>query len=222
MDIFLNILLTIITTGGLGIINYIIAESLNAVDSNQQNTNREKGISALLTTVDLLIYLTLDTAIRYILHNIFAEIFAAVITIFLSIALSIKLSKPLSDFFHIKIINKEREKNNLIPIEPSTPWKQITLSGTQPQQAYLYSLNHDPLGFGWIHFVSNDQDSNYSLSLVPFTDDDQKPQPSYEKIIARIQAKKYKEEHDVQQFIDFKQGFIMITSTKNEINADPK
>lgn len=220
MNNFLNILLTIITTGGLGMINYIIAESLNAVDSNQQNTNREKGISALLTTIDLLIYLTLDTAIRYVMHNTFAEILAAIITILISIELSIKISKPLSDWLYNDIINKEREKNNLIPIEPSTPWKKITLSGTQSQQAYLYSLNHEPLGFGWVNFVSNDQNSNYSLSLVPFTDDDQELQPAYEEIIARIQAKKYKEEHDVQQFIDFKQGFIMITSIKNVNNKD--
>lgn len=215
MDDFIKILLTIITTGGLGMINYTIAESLNAVDSTLRNTNREKSISAILTIIDLLIYLTIDIALRNWIHNTFAEIIAVLVTIIVSILVSIKFSKKINEQFY-KNINRERNKNDLISLDSGTPWQAVMLSEDRFQQAYLYSLEHKPLGCGWVQYVSNDSESNYSLSLVPFTDDAGSSQPEYDKITQKIQSKEYKDKHIVQQYIDFKEKFIMITSIEKD------
>ncbi|RVU69840.1 MULTISPECIES: hypothetical protein [Lactobacillus] len=215
MNDFIKVLLTIITTGGLGMVNYTIAESLNAVDSTLRNTNREKSISAILTIIDLLIYLTIDIALRNCIHNTFAEIIAALLTVIISIILSIKFSKKINELFY-KNINGERNKNDLISLDSGTPWQAVMLSENKFQQAYIYSLEHKPIGFGWVQYVSNDSDSNYSLSLVPFTDDAGSPQPEYDKITQKIQSKEYKDKHIVQQYIDLKEKFIIITSIEKD------
>lgn len=215
MDEFVSILLAIITTGGLGMVNYTIAESLDTVDSNSKNISKEKGITGLLTIVDLVIYLILDSLLRIKIHNNFAEIIAVIITVITSVIISIKLSKPISNHFY-NLINKQRNSNGLISLDSGTPWQTVTLSKNKPQQVYLYSLDHNPLGCGWAQCVSNDSESNYSLSLVPFTDNEEKVQPAYKEVVTKIQAKEYKDTHIVQQYIDFKERFIMITSIEKD------
>lgn len=215
MNEFTNIFITIITTGGLGFLNYAIAESVSALDSDQKGTSREKSISALFTTIDLLIYVAIANGLKLIIHNNFVDIIAASLTIAISLLISFKLAKPTNNLFY-KIINKQCSRSNLISIQSGSPWKQIALGDDRPQAAYLYSFEHKPLGFGWVQYVSNDQESNYSLGLVPFDDEIEEAQPSYDKLTSRIQNPKYKEKHQVNQFVDFKQRFIMITSIRLE------
>lgn len=213
MEKVANVLVSLITAGGLGLTNYVIAESLNAFDENKENTDKAKGVSAILTIFDILLYLLLYEGLGYLIHNVFSMILAVIFTIAISLVVSLKLSKPLNDGFY-KLVNKQRNKHNLISVQSGSPWNQIMLSDNRYQEAYLYSLDHKPLGFGWVQYISNDPKSNYSLGLVPFTDDEEEPQPSYEKLTSRIQSSEYKEKHQVNQFIDFKQGFIMITSIR--------
>lgn len=57
MDTFSQIFATLLTVGGAGIINYIIAEQLSAIDPTQQGTNREKALAIMFTMFDYWIYL---------------------------------------------------------------------------------------------------------------------------------------------------------------------
>ena len=49
MNAFYEMLSALLTIGGVGIINYIIAEQLGAVDTTQQGTDREKALSIILS-----------------------------------------------------------------------------------------------------------------------------------------------------------------------------
>lgn len=217
MNQIIEALLVFVSTGCLGSINYLVAKSVSAVDTDTSNANSAKGIALIFTTLDLLIYSFIQLLLGLApLSSEWKVLISLVFTIAISLSVSLCFSRRLNKFFY-SAVNSQRNKDGLVSISSSTPWKAITLSGNEPQRAFLYSFDHQPLGFGYVQFTSNSVDDNYSVSIVPFTDDDKEQQPSYKDLIANIQTTEYKKENEVQQYINFKQKFIMITAiSKNQ------
>lgn len=212
MNQIIETLLVFVSTGCLGSINYFVAKSVSAIDTDTSNANSAKGIALIFTTLDLLIYSFIKLLLGLApLSFDWKILISLTLTIIISISVSLCFSRKLNGFFY-SAVNSQRNKDGLVSISSSTPWKAITLSGNEPQRAFLYSFDHQPLGFGYVQYTSNSVDDNYSVSIVPFTDDEKEQQPPYEDLIANIQTTEYKKENDVQQYVNFKQKFIMITA----------
>lgn len=212
MNQIIETLLVFVSTGCLGSINYLAAKSVSAVDTNTSNSLSVKGIALIFTTLDLLLYSLIQLLLgSFHIVDDWKMLISLALTIAISLFLSLCCSRKLNGFFY-SAVNSQRNKDGLVSISSSTPWKAITLSGNEPQRAFLYSFDHQPLGFGYVQYTSNSVDDNYSVSIVPFTDDEKEQQPPYEDLIANIQTTEYKKENDVQQYVNFKQKFIMITA----------
>ena len=97
MNTFYEMLSTLLTVGGVGIINYIIAEQLDAIDTTQQGTNREKALSIVFTMLDFILYLGLRVVLsKLTLKGNVLTFTTAALTVIISLLISFKLSKKIN------------------------------------------------------------------------------------------------------------------------------
>ena len=63
-----------------------------------------------------------------------------------------------------------RDKNHMSYRRSATNWQSSFKTNGKMQRVYLYDFDHNPLGFGWRVGISNDRESNYSISFQPAAD----------------------------------------------------
>ena len=207
---FYEIMAATLTVGGVGIINYIIAEQLNAIDTTQDNSNREKAIALVFTMFDYFLYLLMKFLWGFYLKGIASLIATCASTAVISLAISFLGSKWINARFY-DLINFIRSKNGMSFRRSATNWQSaLKPNRNNWQRVYLYDFNHNPLGFGWRMGISNDQESNYSISFRPINDEGE--QPSYEDLIENIQSKGVTDEYDILQYVNFQQKFIIVVA----------
>lgn len=211
---FIEMLSVLLTVGGVGIINYIIAEQLDAVDITQQGSNREKALAIIFSMFDLLLYLAIEAILGTFMNGRWLILSTVLLTIVISVAITIKFASRVNKAFYT-VINKVRGDNGKSFRRSKTTWQSsFDLHGHRNQMVYLYDFDHNPLGFGWRLGISNDGDTNYAVTLMPqFDDSDPEDQPSYEEICRLIQQDNYQQDFETKQFVSFKQRFIAIIST---------
>lgn len=214
MNTFYEMLSALLTVGGVGIINYIIAEQLGAVDTTQQGTDREKALSIIFTMFDFILYLGLRVVLSKLnLKGNVLTFTTAALTVIISLLISFTLSKKINSLFY-HWINKVRGKNHMSYRRSATNWQSSFETNGKMQRVYLYDFNHNPLGFGWRVGISNDKESNYSISFQPTADEGE--QPSYDDITQQIQTDDVADDYDVLQYVNFQQKFIaIIANAKN-------
>lgn len=213
MDQITSVLLSLITAGGLGLTNYIIAEQLGAIDSTLQGTNREKTLSAIFTAFNFILYLLLKALLELCLKGNWPSVIATIITIFLSLLISLTSSRKINKWFY-HFINKVRSGAKLSNRKSETVWQDALANHGSRQRIYLYDFDHHPLGYGNRIGISNDKDSNYAVSIQPDLDDINYEQPSYDDIERTIQSSTFRDVYDVRQYVDFQQKFIAIVANE--------
>lgn len=211
MNSFYEMLSTLLTVGGVGIINYIIAEQLEAVDTTQRGTNREKALSIVFTMLDFILYLGLRVLLsKLTLKGNVLTFTTAALTVIISLLISFKLSKKINELFY-HLINRVRGQNYMSYRRSATNWQSsFALHGCKNQLVYLYDFDHNPLGWGWRMGISNDKESNYSISLMPQFENSPENQDSYEEITKMIQQDDFRKDFAVINYINFQQKFIAI------------
>ncbi len=208
METFYEMLSALLTVGGVGIINYIIAEQLEAVDTTQQGTDREKALSIIFTMLDFLLYLGLrEVLVKLNLKGNVLTFTTAVTTIIISLLISFTLSKKINRIFY-QWINLVRKNNHMSYRRSATNWQSSFKTNGKMQRVYLYDFDHNPLGFGWRVGISNDKESNYSISFQPAAYEGK--QPSYDDITQQIQTDDIADDYNVLQYVNFQQKFIVI------------
>lgn len=214
---FIEMFAALLTVGGTGTINYIIAEKLNAIDKSQESTNREKALALIFSMFNLFIYVCMNI----VLINFFSGNSLIIVTMLSTIVISLGLTflgaRKVNHWFY-SILNLIRRQDGLSNRSSKTTWQStFELHGHKNQLVFLYNFDHKPLGFGWRLGVSNDRDTNYAISLEPqFDESEPEGQPSYEKISKLIQEDNFQNDFEVKQFVSFKQQFIAIIATYKE------
>lgn len=207
----LNKLISVlITVGGLGYVNYSVAEALSAVDIHKTNKTQAIAYSALWSIADFAIFLAVNTMLGRYLSGDWLLVITMLLTVVIAFSLSVVLTLPLQKFVY-GIYNKVLHLNGKPAIANGTVWHDFVGSSNKQLMAYLYSLDHTPLGFGYVDMASNDEVSNYSISLQPFNYNNAELQDSYDTMVKRIQDTEFRNNYTAKQFVDLKQGFIMIT-----------
>lgn len=220
-QLFLDILSVLLTVGGVGVINYIIAEQLNAIDTSQAGSNREKFMSLIFSMLDLFLFLLVRSALisEWHLSGNLLTALTIVITVVISLIISFTGSIAINKLFY-KLINFERNSNGLSLRRSATNWQSaFALNGTKNQLIYLYDFNHQPLGFGWRKGISNDKESNYSISFIPQLDNDPETQDSYDEVTKLVQQDNFRKDFEVTEYVNFQQKFIaIICNSKDDEN----
>lgn len=205
-----QIIAVLITVGGLGYINYSVAESLNTIDIHRGSKTQTIAYSAIWSIVDFAIFLIINTVLKRWLNGDLLLVATMLLTVIVSFGVAVVLSLPLQKLVYA-IYNKVLNMQDKPSVISGTVWHDFVSSNNKPLMAYLYSLDHTPLGFGYIDMVSNDETSNYSISLQPFNYENADVQDSYDTMVKKIQDTKFRSEYTAKQFVDLKQGFTMIT-----------
>lgn len=201
----------IITIGGLGFINFFIITRLGELDKDTLSDNEFTAITLGLAVPDYLIYLTSYSllkkysSLRAEWLNISVIFVTVVLTVLLTFALSHFLSKLL-----LKAINTTRKISGKSEIIVNSPWGEL-VNPERPTQAFIYGMDHKPLGCGEISVMSDSKDDNYSILLKPLSDKNQEEQYSFERIMEFTQDPSFQKENDVKIYENFKQAFIIVT-----------
>lgn len=216
MNAFYEMLSALLTIGGVGIINYIIAEQFGAVDTTQQGTDREKALSIIFTMFDFILYLALRAFIGLWLKGNWLTVATAASTVIVSLIISFTLSKKINKLFYF-LINKVRGRNHMSYRRSATNWQSsFDTHGCRNQLVYLYDFCHNPLGWGWRTGISNDKESKYSISLCPQLDNNPEDQDTYEEVTKLIQQDNFRKDFEVVNYINFEQKFIAIICNDKE------
>lgn len=206
MNTLNSILLELLTVGGVGSLNYILVDLVGAADKAQGNNNRI-AISLVFTAIDMALY----TLIQQATHKLVAS---ALLTIVISFTVTLLLANPAQKLIYW-CINKVRLGNRKTEVTAVSPWEAIYINASdEPIFAYCYSFDHKPLGWGYLAYVSGDATNNYSVNIVPAITETLEDQPSYNEVAENIATNEIQSTYDVQQHINFKQQFIMITLKK--------
>ena len=206
MNTFNSILLELLTVGGVGSLNYILVDLVGAADKAQGNSNR-RAISLVFTAIDMALY----TLIQQATHKLVAS---ALLTIFISFTVTLLLANPAQKLIYW-CVNKVRLGNRKTKVTAVSPWEANYIDASdEPVLAYCYSFDHKPLGWGYLAYVSGDATNNYSVNIVPAITETLEDQPSYNEVAENITTNEIQSTYDVQQHINFKQQFIMITLKK--------
>lgn len=198
----------IITVGGLGAINYLIAEKVGTLDIHNTSDAKTIALFTVLAVPDYALYIIVNYVFSKYLSGLLLTFFNISITFVLAVLVTIVFAKPISNIFYW-LINRNRSLNHQPAINQMSAWEYLT-EIDKPQMAYIYDFAYTPLGSGYISFVSDNE-----LNIVPFTKDNDYPQTPYEELMKEVETTDFKEKYDVQQHIDMKNKFIMISIIEN-------
>lgn len=209
-----KIIATLLTVGGVGFINYSVASQLGTIDYHKDAKTQSIAFSACWSIVDFAIFMFCQSILSHWLKGNWLLILTMLLTMIFSFLLALLTSIRLNKITFL-MYNHMLKKNKKAMISNGTVWNHIMAGDGETCIAYLYNFAHEPLGFGYIEEASNDETSDYSISLQPFNYDNPKTQDSYDELITEIQKTEFNKNHSVREFIDFKQQIIAITIKDN-------
>lgn len=210
-----KIIATLITVGGMGYVNYSVATQLNAIDIHRDAKVQAIAYSTLWSIVDFAIYLAILNWnwLKQYVKGDWLLIVAMLSTIVISFFVSVFLMLPLKKFV-LWFYNKALKLDNHSSIATGSVWNHVMDPNNNLLMVYLYDFEHNPLGFGFVDEASDDEVTNYSLSLQPFNYNDPKLQDDYDSLQKKIQDNEFSQQYTIRQFVDFNQQFIAITLQK--------
>lgn len=216
MYAFNQILATLLVAGGLGVVNYVTAEKLGVIDKHNADKSRQLEISLLCSIIDFAIFIVVNELLKKvpILKGNWLLFWSIIITVLLAFLITLLLANPIKKIFYWAI-NKIRNIHSQSVLDTPTTWENITENtANKPQIVYLYDFEHNPLGCGYASYFSNDENNNFSVNVVPFSDSP-KTQPTYDLFMKQIQNPDLQNTYDIQQYVNFNQKFIMISLIEN-------
>ncbi|HJA46381.1 MAG TPA: hypothetical protein H9792_01270 [Candidatus Limosilactobacillus excrementigallinarum] len=205
-----NLIGTLLTVGGVGYINFSVANQLGTIDYHKDAKSQAIAFSACWSIVDFAIFMICQSVLRNHFKGDWLLVWSMLVTMVLAFLLALFTSNLLNAVIYW-LYNLVLKKNHKATISSGTVWNHLMAGNGEPCMVYLYNFTHVPLGFGYIDEASNDELHDYSISLQPFNYDNPAIQDNYEDVIRRIQEDEFAKKHKVREFIDFKQQVIAIT-----------
>lgn len=204
-----QILAALLTVGGTGFINYLVTDTLGTTNVHKDDQVIMVGYSLLWSIVDFAMYLAITNILGYIIKGTWLIVISMLLTMALAWLMTVALAIPLHNFVY-SIYDKMNKNNKTYSIDSKDVWTDV-LNSDKETEAYVYTFDKQPIGYGYVNKWSNDEVANYSLSLAPIFYKKAEKQESYSALLKRVQPFKFQRKHKVRQYINFKQQFIVIT-----------
>lgn len=212
---FYEIISAFLTIGGIGFINYIVTDKLGTTNVYKDSNQIRLGYCLVWSMIDFSLYL----AIRSLLSNCFhihGEILlisGMLLTIFFTFIITLIVAWPIHDLlFRVYSFVNKKHHVKTFSLDNQTIWHKL-LHSNQKVFAYIYDFDRKPLGCGIVSQYTDDELQNYGISLQPFNNDDG-DQASFNDMINTIQEPDITHNYDIEQYIDFKQKFIIFVWRK--------
>lgn len=205
-----KILLTLLTIGGVGFINYIVTDQLGTTQLYKDANQIRLGYCLVWSLIDYVIYLILLQWFKSFVSPNWLQITVTLLTILIAWIGTSLLAYPLHrityKFYdwvtdHLKI-------NKSLTTDDGDVWEKI-LDETQSDQTYIYlfTLDHKPISAGQIYRYSADENSNYQSVVYPFAET---PLETYDALHERVMNEHYQDRHLTYEYINTKQNFVAL------------
>lgn len=215
-----EIVTSLIAAGGLGFINYFVADELDLIEFDDTSSKTLLPFLLLWSSVDYIIYLLASFIITLLqtFVNVFFKNFHIVSELKMSLSLilaivliflfSEKCSKPIFDFIRDKT-NKQRNKDNKTNLFNGNALNKV-FSSNDYQAVYIYDFEKKFITKGHIKSLSQNNGKEILLALRPFTNDNGLP-TEYSEIKLKTSEKNFLTEHKTMEIVDFQNKLIIIT-----------
>lgn len=202
-----KIIATLLTVGGTGYINYVVATQLHAIEPIGDEKTSQKAYCIIWSIIDFSFFLFYQhLLLSKKLHGNTALIWTMLLTMITAFLLALLLAKPLQrlSYFLYNFILKIWGEST---IDGGSVWCD-SFNGRGKLEAYCYDFQHNPVGHGFLTTYSMEK-GNYDLALQPFRKEEQ--QPTYEEIVDMAQNSEYQENQTIREYINYDKQIIIFT-----------
>ena len=208
-----NILLTLLTVGGIGFINYTVTDQLGTSQLYKDANFSRLGYCLVWSIIDFVIYIALFQWLKPLVSAQWLQIVVTLITVVVAWVGTTLLAFPLH-FVIFKTYDWAADHLNFnhgLNNDEGEVWDHI-LNETRSDhvETYFFTLQHEPMSAGVLHRYSGDQESNYQIVSLPFSDDNFKSLENYDELMQRISTSEYHENHRVFEYVNLRQKFVAI------------
>lgn len=205
---FNNILLTLLTVGGIGFINYAVTDQLGTTQLYSDSNQMRLGYCLVWSIIDYVIYLMLLQWLKQVVAHNWLFIVATLLTLAIAWLGTSLLAFPIywvTYKFYDWITAKASKVDVNLTKNESDPWEMI-LDETRSEntQIYLFTLDHKPISAGTLYTYSADERSNYQTVTYPLKE----PLESYDELHERLLSDKVQNKRLTYEYVNTKQGFI--------------
>lgn len=189
-----QIISSLVTVGGLGFINYYVAEQMDAIDFKGKDEKLIVPCMLCFSVIDYIVYLLINYIFSLFVRN--QNLNAAlslIFTIICSFLITLYFINPVSKIVN-GFINRRRKKQSFSEIQNDDLWNYF-LKDNKEVRCYIYDFNNNFIANGWVQ-VSNKDSENLAVSLDPFKDD-----ISEDELYESIKSDSFYNSHTINQLV---------------------
>lgn len=211
-EVMLNkIIAALITVGGIGYINYAVAEQLGTAEFKGDKKTNQIAFSLVWSIVDFAIYLLVQKALsHWHVRGTWLLIASMLLTIVIVFLMAVIVTRPLQKLLYW-FYNRVFKASHNAPIKVGTVWSNF-FSGDQTMEVYCYDLQHQPIAQGFV-LQNSTSSADHTLTLQPFENEKYKKQWSYEDM-ENISQTSNKRSCKIKQLVDFNNNLIVFAITE--------
>ncbi|MGF2052984.1 hypothetical protein ACQUE6_14485 [Enterococcus casseliflavus] len=200
----MSLLSSIIVSGSLGYLNYIILEKLGTVSFHKNTQDEKKMVLLIFSALNYGVYLAVASKIEGAENGDYGAIALSIFIVIIIVSLGSILLHPcilcfknLLDYIRCNLLKKGR-----VNIEPV---RTEFFQSSKPQDIYIFDLDNKLLTCGYFNLSPSTEWDYFDLSLVPFYDVLEN-QISYEDVINKTLDPSFKS----KVLIDFEKKIKII------------
>lgn len=201
-----RIIATLITVGGTGYINYLVASQLNAIEPIGDKKTSQIAYCMIWSIVDFSTFLFYQGILIKYVHGNWLLIWSMLLTIITAFFLALLLVKPLQKISYF-LYNCTLWIWGESTIDQGSVWQDF-FNGRGELETYCYDLQHNPVGQGFLTTYSL-EDDKYDISLQPFTGECK--QPSFDEIIKWAQNEENRKKQKIREYINYDKQIVIFT-----------
>lgn len=207
-----QILAALVAVGGLGFINYSVADKLGTVEFNTRESNMRLPYMLSWSIPDFAIYLAVNMAVAKCLTGNWLIITSLILTIIIVFFFSLKI-QPLLSKFSNWLINRTRNSNDKGSLFVGSPWNEL-FSSKAAQMVFIFDFDKKPIVSGYLSLLALDYQHEPTASIMPFTDSN--GDVSFEDLIESVSTREIQEKNAVRQYVDFDRKIIVVSVIKKD------
>lgn len=210
---FNKLLLTLLTIGGVGFINYIVTDQLGTTQLYKDANQIRLGYCLVWSLIDYVIYLILLQWFKSFVSPNWLQIIVTILTILIAWIGTSLLAYPLHwvTYKFYDWITDHTKINKSLKTDDGDVWAAtLDKANTDNTFIYLFTLDHEPISAGRLDRYSADEVTNFQINLLPFPNDKFERLKSYDAVQRKVSALKYRKKHKVYEYANFKQNFVAI------------
>lgn len=200
-----------VAAGGLGFINYYVADRLGLIDFKENNLGSVLPFMLMWSVFDFSIYLFVQWILsRWLNGNV---LLAAALACTALLVLIVFAETAGAIFAGLdKLLNHDRKSLGKAEVFSVDPWEYLTeTDGTQ--EVFIFDLTGAPITAGWLDYTNRSAADHLTMNLIPFTDNP-KAQP-LSQLMDDYSTEEAKKAYQIRQFVDLDRKIVIVSVSSN-------